>query len=143
MDVIGLVVIPAVKGIIILLALLTATAYLTLFERKLVARFQIRYGPNRVGKFGILQPLADAGKLMLKEEIIPEQVDKPVYLLAPLLALIPAFAIFAVVPIGPDLHLFGQMIPLHMGDVNVALLYVLAIASIGTYGIILAGWSSN
>ncbi|HEY63768.1 MAG TPA: NADH-quinone oxidoreductase subunit NuoH [Caldilineae bacterium] len=143
MDWIGLIVIPAVKGIIILLVLLGATAYLTLFERKLVARFQIRYGPNRAGKYGILQPLADAGKLMLKEEIIPGHVDKPVYLLAPILAMVPAFAIFAVVPIGPDLHLFGRTIPLHMGDVNVALLYVAAIASVGTYGIMLAGWASN
>ncbi|NOZ29325.1 MAG: NADH-quinone oxidoreductase subunit NuoH [Chloroflexi bacterium] len=143
MDWIGLIVIPVIKGIIILLALLAATAYLTLFERKLVARFQIRYGPNRAGKYGILQPLADAGKLMLKEEIIPGHVDKPVYLLAPILAMVPAFAIFAVVPIGPDLHLFGRVIPLHMGDVNVALLYVAAIASVGTYGVMLAGWASN
>ena len=143
MDWIGLIVIPVIKGIIILLGLLAATAYLTLFERKLVARFQIRYGPNRAGKYGILQPLADAGKLMLKEEIIPGHVDKPVYLLAPILAMVPAFAIFAVVPIGPDLHLFGRVIPLHMGDVNVALLYVAAVASVGTYGVMLAGWASN
>ncbi len=143
MDLISLVVIPAIKGIIILLVLLGCTAYLTLFERKLCARFQVRYGPNRAGKFGILQPIADVLKLMFKEEMIPGHVDKPVYLLAPILAVVPAFAVFAVVPIGPDLHLFGYTIPLHMGDVNVALLYVLAIASVGTYGVILGGWSSN
>ncbi len=143
MDWIGLVVIPVIKGVIFLIVLLTATAYLTLFERKLAARFQMRLGPNRAGKYGILQPAADAVKLMFKEEIIPGHVDKPVYLLAPILAMVPAFAIFAVVPVGPDLHLFGRTIPLHMGDVNVALLYVLAIASVGTYGVMLAGWASN
>jgi len=143
MDLISLVVIPVIKGIIILLVLLGATAYLTLFERKLCARFQVRYGPNRAGKFGILQPIADVLKLMFKEEMIPGHVDKLVYLLAPILAVVPAFAVFAVVPVGPDLHLFGYTIPLHMGDVNVALLYVLAIASVGTYGVMLGGWSSN
>lgn len=143
MDWIGLVVIPAIKGLIIIVVLLTATAYLTLFERKLVARFQVRYGPNRAGRYGILQPLADAVKLMLKEEVIPGHVDRAVYLLAPILAMVPALAIFAVVPMGPDLNLFGRTIPLHMGDVNVALLYVLAVASVGTYGVMLAGWASN
>ncbi len=143
MDWISVLIIPIVKGVIILLALLGATAYLTLFERKLVARFQVRYGPNRAGKFGILQPIADVLKLMFKEEVIPAHVDRPVYLLAPILAVMPAFAIFAVVPMGPDIRLFGYTIPLHMGDVNVALLYVLAIASVGTYGVMLGGWASN
>ncbi len=143
MDWVSVLIIPVVKGIVILLALLGATAYLTLFERKLVARFQVRYGPNRAGKFGILQPIADVLKLMFKEEVIPSHVDKPVYLLAPILAVMPAFAIFAVVPMGPDIHLFGYTVPLHMGDVNVALLYVLAIASVGTYGVMLGGWASN
>ncbi|GAB4562579.1 MAG: NADH-quinone oxidoreductase subunit NuoH [Anaerolineae bacterium] len=144
MDWIDWILIPTIKGVLILLILLGATAYLTYFERKLVARFQIRYGPNRAGRFGIFQPIADAGKLMLKEEVIPGHVDKPIYLLAPILAMVPAFAIFAVVPVGPDLHLFGRTIPLHMGaDINVGLLYVLAIASVGTYGVMLAGWSSN
>jgi NADH-quinone oxidoreductase subunit H len=143
MDWVNLLIIPVVKGIVILLALLGATAYLTLFERKLVARFQVRYGPNRAGKFGLLQPIADVVKLMFKEEVIPSHVDKPVYLLAPILAVMPAFAIFAVVPMGPDLHLFGYTVPLHMGDVNVALLYALAIASVGTYGVMLGGWASN
>ena len=143
MDWVGLVLIPVVKGLVIILVLLTATAYLTLFERKLVARFQVRYGPNRAGKYGILQPMADAVKLMMKEDLVPKHVDKPVYLLAPLLAMIPALAIFAVVPLGPNLHLFGYTIPLHMGDINVGLLYILAVASVGTYGVMLAGWSSN
>lgn len=143
MDWIDLIVIPVIKGIILLLVLLTSTAYLTYGERKLVARFQVRLGPNRAGKFGILQPLADVVKLMFKEEVVPSHVDKVVYLLAPILAVVPAFAIFAVVPIGPDLQLFGRTIPLHMADINVGLLYVLSIASVSTYGVMLAGWSSN
>ncbi len=143
MDWMGLVVIPLIKGVVILAILLTATAYLTLFERKLIARFQVRLGPNRAGPYGILQPLADAVKLFLKEEVIPQHVNKPVYLLAPMLAMIPALALFAVVPLGPSIHLFGREIPLHMGDVNVGVLYIMAIASVGTYGVMLAGWSSN
>ncbi len=143
MDWVGLLVIPIIKGLIILFLLLTGTAYLTLFERKLLGRFQVRYGPNRVGPYGLLQPLADAVKLFFKEEVVPGHVDRPVYLLAPLLTLVPALALFAVVPLGPPIHLFGREIPLHMGDVNVAVLYVLAISSLGTYGVMLAGWSSN
>ncbi|RMD64648.1 NADH-quinone oxidoreductase subunit NuoH [Candidatus Parcubacteria bacterium] len=143
MDWIGLILIPFIKGIVILFILLTATAYLTLFERKLIARFQVRLGPNRAGPYGILQPLADAEKLFFKEEVIPGHVDKPVYLLAPMLAMIPALALFAVVPLGPDIELFGRRIPLHMGDINVGVLYIVAIASVGTYGVMLAGWASN
>jgi len=143
MDWVGLLLIPIIKGLIILLLLMTATAYLTLFERKLLGRFQIRYGPNRAGTYGLLQPLADAVKLFFKEEVVPGHVDKPVYLLAPMLAMVPALALFAVVPLGPPIHLFGREIPLHMGDVNVGVLYVLAIGSVGTYGVMLAGWASN
>ncbi len=143
MDWVGLILVPFIKGIVILLILLTGTAYLTLFERKLIARFQVRLGPNRAGPYGILQPLADAVKLFLKEEVIPGHVNKPVYLLAPMLAMIPALALFAVVPLGPDIELFGRRIPLHMGDINVGLLYIMAIASVGTYGVMLAGWASN
>jgi NADH-quinone oxidoreductase subunit H len=118
-------------------------AYLTWFERKLVGRFQLRIGPNRAWKFGLGHPIADALKMVFKEEIIPGHVDKVVYLLAPALAIVPALAIFAVVPIGPTITLFGRQFPLVVADVNVALLYVLAIASVGTYGIILGGWASN
>ena len=143
MDWVGLILVPFIKGIVILFILLTGTAYLTLFERKLIARFQVRLGPNRAGPYGILQPLADAVKLFLKEEVIPGHVNKPVYLLAPMLAMIPALALFAVVPLGPDIELFGRRIPLHMGDINVGVLYIVAIASVGTYGVMLAGWASN
>ena len=143
MDWISVVVIPIVKSLVLIIGLLTAFAYLTWFERKLVARFQVRYGPNRALIFGLGQPIADAIKAIFKEEVIPGHVNKPVYLLAPWLSLLPALVAFAVVPIGPSVTLFGRQIDLYVADVNIALLYVLAIAGVGTYGIILAGWSSN
>lgn len=143
MDWLANLVIPLVKSVILIVALLTAFAYLTYYERKLVARFQVRYGPNRAGPLGLLQPVADAIKAIFKEEIIPTHVDKVVYVLAPALSLIPALIAFAVVPIGPSIRIFGREIALHVADVNVALLYVLAVAGMGTYGIVLAGWSSN
>lgn len=143
MDWINLVVIPAIKALVLIIVLLTAFAYLTLFERKLVGRFQLRIGPNRAFKFGLGHPIADALKMVFKEEIIPGHVDKVIYLLAPALALVPALAVFAVVPIGPDITVFGRTISLVVSDVNVALLYVVGIASLGTYGVILGGWASN
>jgi len=143
MDWINLVVIPAIKALVLIIVLLTSFAYLTLFERKLVGRFQLRIGPNRAFKFGLGHPIADGLKMVFKEEIIPGHVDKVIYLLAPALALVPALAVFAVVPIGPDITLFGRTIPLVVSDVNVALLYVVGIASLGTYGVILGGWASN
>jgi NADH-quinone oxidoreductase subunit H len=143
MDWITHLVIPLVKSVVLIVALLTGFAYLTYYERKLVARFQVRYGPNRAGPLGLLQPVADAVKAIFKEEIIPHHVDKVVYVLAPALSLIPALIAFAVVPVGPSLRLFGYEITLQIADVNVGLLYILAVAGMGTYGIVLAGWSSN
>jgi NADH-quinone oxidoreductase subunit H len=144
MDWITLIIVPAVKSILLIVVLLTGFAYLTLFERKLVGRFHLRYGPNRAWKFGLGQPLADAVKMIFKEEIIPGHVDKVVFLLGPVLAIVPALAIFAVVPVAPDLNLFGHQIRMVVApNVNIGLLYVLAIAGLGTYGIILGGWSSN
>jgi NADH-quinone oxidoreductase subunit H len=103
----------------------------------------MRIGPNRAFKFGLGQPIADALKMIFKEEIVPGHVDKVLYVLAPALAITPALLIFAVVPVGPSLTLFGREIPLVVGDVNIGLLWVLAMAGVGTYGIILGGWSSN
>ncbi len=144
MDWISLILIPAIKSIVLIVALLTGFAYLSYVERKLVARFQVRYGPNRAGPFGLLQPLADALKMVFKEEIIPAHVDRPVYLLAPVLTVVPALVIWAVIPIsGDSFTLFGQTITPYVANVNVGLLYILAIAGLGTYGIVLAGWSSN
>ncbi len=143
MDWINLILIPAIKSIVLIVVLLTGFAYLTLFERKLVGRFQLRYGPNRAWIFGLGQPLADALKMIMKEEFIPGHVDKIVYLLGPVLALVPALAIFAVVPVAPDFTLFGAKVTMWVANVNVGLLYVLAIASVSTYGIVLGGWASN
>ena len=135
MDWLQLLVFPAIRALILIFVLLTGFAYLTWFERKLLARFQVRYGPNRAGKFGLLQPAADAVKAFFKEEIIPNHVDKPVYLLAPALALVPALIIWAVIPIAKGTPAIA--------DVNIGFLWILAVAGIESYGIILAGWSSN
>ena len=143
MDWINLIVIPAIKSILLIVVLLTGFAYLTLFERKLVGRFQVRYGPNRAWKFGLGQPIADALKMVFKEEIIPGHVDKVLFVLGPVLAIVPALAIFAVVPVAPDLMLFGRKISMVVADVNIGLLYAVAVAGLGTYGIILGGWASN
>lgn len=137
------VAIAAVKSAILLAILLTACAYMTLLERRLLGKFQIRYGPNRVGPFGLLQPLADGVKLIFKESFMPARVDVLVYWLAPALSMITALFVYAVIPFGPEVTLFGQRVPLRLADVNVGILLVLATSSIGVYGIILGGWSSN
>ncbi len=116
--------------------------YSSLFERKLVGRFQNRYGPNRVGPGGYLQPVADAVKLLFKESIKPTEAKNPVFSLAPILALTIAMTAFAVIPIGPDnLNIFGAKF--FIADVNIGILYILAISSMGVYAITLAGWSSG
>ncbi|MCW4353715.1 NADH-quinone oxidoreductase subunit NuoH [Hoyosella sp. YIM 151337] len=114
-----------------------------LLERKIMAWMQMRVGPNRVGPWGILQSLADGVKLALKEGIIPKGVDKPIYLLAPIIAVVPAILAFAVIPFGPQVSIFGTQTPLQLTDLPVAVLYILAVTSVGVYGIVLAGWSSG
>ena len=132
-----------IKAIVLILVLLTGFAYLTLYERKALARIQMRVGPNRAGPWGILQPIADAVKLIFKEELMPARADKLLFFLAPIVTLVPALVITAVVPWGPDLHVFGYTITLYIADVNVGVLYIMSVASIAVYGIVLAGWSSN
>jgi len=112
-------------------------------ERRISAFMQGRLGPNRVGPQGLLQPIADGIKFLMKEDVIPAGVDKPVYLLAPAMLLIPALMTFAVIPFGASITLFGRNIPLQVADINVGILYILALTSIGVYGLVLAGWSSN
>ena len=131
------------KMALVLGVVLTAAAYLVLLERKLLGRMQLRYGPNRVGIFGLLQPLADTVKMLLKEDTVPAGADRFVYLVAPALAAAPVLLSFAVVPFGEPLVLFGRSIPLVVTDLNVGLLFVLAMSSLGVYGVALAGWASD
>jgi len=135
--------IPLVKAVVVVLVLLVAGAYATWAERKICARFQVRYGPNRAGPFGLLQPLADAVKAIFKEEIVPGHVDKVLYVVAPGISFAAVLITFAVIPFGPEVSLFGRKVGLWIGDVNVGLLYLMAIAGLGAYGVVLGGWSSN
>jgi len=139
---------PIVYALILVFLILTGFAYTTLLERKFLAYFQQRTGPNRVGPGGFLQPAADGVKLIFKEDIIPDNVDKPVYYMAPMLKAIPVLIIVAVIPFGPPIVIpwfdgAWYQVPLVLADVNVAVLYLLGITSLGTYGMVLAGWSSN
>jgi NADH-quinone oxidoreductase subunit H len=132
-----------VKSIIILLILITGFAYLTFYERKALARIQVRIGPNRAGPGGWLQPAADGLKLIFKEEMIPAQAYKFMFMVAPIITVIPALVILAVLPWGGTINLFGREVMLGLTDINVGVLYIMAIASIAVYGVVLAGWSSN
>jgi NADH-quinone oxidoreductase subunit H len=133
-----------IEAIVIIFGLLGGFAYLTLLERKVLARMQMRIGPNRAGPWGLLQPVADGVKLIFKEELIPDRADKILFVLAPVITLIPALIVLAVVPLGPDMELFGYPITLGIaGDSNVGVLYIMAVSSIAIYGITIAGWSSS
>src|SRR3954453_19179180 len=136
--------IPLLKIVIVLNATLVAVTYMVLLERKVIAWAQSRLGPMRVGPYGILQPVADAVKLMIKEDITPARADKWVFTAAPIISMVPALIVYAVIPFGPrNWHLFGRETPLFITDINVGLLYVVSVASVGVYGIILAGYASN
>jgi NADH-quinone oxidoreductase subunit H len=141
--VIDSVVIPLLKIVVVLNAVLVAVTFMVLMERKVIAWVQVRLGPMRVGPYGVLQPIADVVKLMTKEDITPVKADRWVFSAAPMVALIPAFIVFAVIPFGPTVTLFGKEVSLWITDINVGLLYIVSVASIGVYGIILAGWASN
>lgn len=135
--------IPIIKAVIVVVVLLLSGAYATLWERKICGRFQVRYGPNLAGPFGLLQPMADAVKAIFKEEIVPDQVDRVLYLMGPGISYAAVIITFAVIPFGPEVNLFGQQVGLWIGDANVSLLFLLAIAALGSYGVVLGGWSSN
>ena len=138
-----IILISLVKILLIISLLFLTVSYLTYFERKISAWVQNRIGPNRVGWKGMLQPFADVFKLMLKEDIVPEKADRIIHFLAPMIALFVAFSTFAVIPFGPEVHLFGYDIPLVVADVNMGILFVLAFTSLSVYGLTLAGWSSG
>ncbi len=137
------IVVTLVKITTVLIAILTLAAYLVFAERRVLAWIQDRKGPNRVGPFGLLQPLADLIKLLTKEDFRPPGGDKWLFYLAPAMAAIPAIMTFAIVPFGAPLNLFGREIPLQVVDLNIGLLLFMALSSIAVYGVALGGWASN
>ena len=143
MSILEIIIVTLIKVVIIVAALLVTVAYLTYFERKISAWAQNRIGPNRVGWKGTLQPFADLFKLVLKEDIVPENADRKIHALAPVIALLVALSTYAVIPFGPDLKIGNYNIPLLVADVNIGVLFILALTSLGVYAITLAGWSSG
>jgi NADH-quinone oxidoreductase subunit H len=141
--VIDYVLIPVIKIAVILAVVPLYVAAITLAERKIIAFMQVRLGPMRVGPWGLLQAIADPLKLLLKEDIVPERADRWIFTLAPIICLIPAFIVLAVIPIGPTVNIFGKPVTLYVTDLNIGVLYVLSISSVGVLGIILGGWASN
>jgi len=152
-DIKTFIIVAVIKILLVVFILLTGVAYTTLLERKLVARIQNRWGPTRVGPFGLLQPLADGVKFILKEDMVPDNVHKSLYILAPMLALAMSLVAIAVIPFGPSITVAGHTTALQitgvahadgsLSDINIGLLIILGATSIGVYGIALAGWSSN
>ena len=140
----SLIVVSIVKAVVLLFLVLTALAYLTWFERKVVGHIQSRWGPYRVGPHGLLQPLADGLKFIMKEDPFPIGADKFVYFLAPLLSMAVALTALGIIPFGPqEFTLFGHTSSLAIVDLNLGLLFLFAISSLGVYGVALAGWASN
>jgi NADH-quinone oxidoreductase subunit H len=139
----GFIIVPLIKVAILVFAVLTIDAYLTWLERKVIAHIQARWGPHRVGPHGLLQPLADGIKFILKEDPMPLGVDKMAYFFAPFLTLMLAVTSLAVIPFGPDITIFGYTTNFGIADVNISLLVLFAITALGVYGIALAGWGSN
>ena len=133
-----------IEAIVIVIGLVAGFAYLTLLERRVLARIQVRIGPNRAGPWGLLQPVADGIKLIFKEELIPDRADRILFVLAPVITVVPALIVLAVVPLGPDMVIFGHNVTLGVaGNINVGVLYIMAVSSIAVYGITIAGWSSS
>ncbi|EQB63478.1 MAG: NADH-quinone oxidoreductase subunit H [candidate division Zixibacteria bacterium RBG-1] len=137
------ILITVIKVVVIVHIFMFILSYLTWAERKLLGHIQARLGPKNVGPFGLLQPIADGIKLLFKEDIIPAQANKILFVIAPVLSFIPALIVFAVIPFGDKVTLFGQEIDLIISDINVGLLYIFAITALGVYGIAIAGWASN
>ena len=131
------------KIVVSLVVLLTLCAYTTLLERKLVARFQTRIGPNRAGPKGLLQPLADLVKLIFKEDLVPSGANRLLFTMAPLMAFIPAFLAVAVIPWSGSFTLWGYQLDGVISDLNIGLLFILGVSSLGVYSLVLAGWASN
>lgn len=132
-----------IKSLVLILILFGAAAYMTFIERVVMARMQQRYGPNRVGPFGLLQPIADGIKLLCKERFQPDGIDVFTYWLAPLISLMTALLVFVLIPFGGDVILFGKVIRLQIADIDAGILFILAVSSLAVYGVVLAGYSSN
>jgi NADH-quinone oxidoreductase subunit H len=133
-----------VKSLVVFVSLLLMTAYNTLFERKVLGHIQVRYGPNRVGPFGLLQPIADGVKAFFKEDLVPARADRTVFMLAPAVSVISVLSLAAVIPFGNDLILkSGRVIKMVVADVDIGLLYLFAISSVGEFGVVLGGWASG
>ena len=143
MTILEIVVFTLIKILIVLSLMLFTVSYLVYFERRISAWVQNRLGPNRVGWQGVLQPFADVFKLLLKEDIVPDKADKKLHALAPMIALFVAFSTYAVIPFGPEMQIFNYNVPLVVADVNIGILFVLALTSLGVYAITFAGWSSG
>ena len=138
-----LIISSLIKILVVVHVLLIGVMAMILAERKVSGWIQDRHGPNRVGPWGILQPIADGIKFLFKEDLIPDHVDKPIYVLAPAMLLVPALTICAVVPFGSSITIAGYPIPLQIADINIGILYILAITSLGVYGVVLGAWASN
>jgi NADH-quinone oxidoreductase subunit H len=140
----SLLLVSLIKVVVLLFLVLTAVAYLVWFERKVAAHLQGRWGPYRTGPHGLLQPLADGLKFLLKEDVTPSGADRFLFIVAPFLTMTLAISSIAIIPFGPAaIHIFGELTPLVVANVNVGLLILFAITSIGVYGVALSGWSSN
>ena len=132
-----------IKNVVVVSCLMLFVAYLTLAERKFLGYLQVRLGPNRVGYWGLLQPIADGIKSFVKEDIIPINADKSVYVIAPMISFFTALSMFAVIPFGESIQIFGREIKLVIADVDIGILYVFAMGTLGEYGIVLGGWASG
>lgn len=131
------------KILLVIAVAMAGAAYLVLVERKLLGRLQQRYGPNRVGPFGLLQPLADGVKALLKEDLVPEGADRILFFVVPAVLPLATLLAFAVVPFGQDITVMGQKVPMVIADLDVGVLYILALSSVGVYAMALGGWASN
>jgi NADH-quinone oxidoreductase subunit H len=136
-------VVSLVKVLIVFTVMLLIVAYMTLMERKVLGHMQVRFGPNRVGPFGLLQPVADGIKLFFKEDIIVPHANRIIYILAPAVIVVTALVSYAVIPFGDTIRIMGQSIDLVVADVNVGVLYLFAVSSLGVYGVVMGGWASN
>lgn len=130
-----------VKVVAVFAVVMGMVAYLTLAERKILGYIQVRYGPNRVGPFGLFQPIADGIKTFFKEDVVPARADRNLFVIAPMISITAAIALFAVIPFGEQIEIFGRIVSFTIANLDIGLLYVFAIASLGEYGIVLAGWS--